>query len=185
MKKKIAKFAALVFSCVLAAAIACFLGACNGDTDPSGTGDDGPFETYTYSKATVKVFYKGESLYPDTSSVSDIFDLQFGGSTISVSNSKLIWKIAGTDNALNLTPNNGKNVLSGGYVDFIRSVLDNTDGSGIFGGESKIVNFIMYGVKTESGYNIEEEYYIAVQSTPNQDVNENTAEHYYVTYTFV
>ncbi len=119
--KKIAKSIALICAITTVAAVAFAFTACGAEV------------TYTYAGC--------EFNYGST----EIFDTMYKGSTITVSDSKIVWKISDISEVLTVKKDGEKYICSGEYVDRMAQAS---------GATAAGVPFEFYGIKTEDGFDL-------------------------------
>ena len=128
MKKRIAKISALVCIMALVLTVIFAMTACG----ESGT-------KYTYSDTNVD-------------NLKTMYDAMYKNSSITVSESKIVWKISDVESTMTVKKDGDKYVLSGEYVDQMKTAL--SAGVGGISGAGLSVSFDMYGMETENGFDI-------------------------------
>lgn len=138
MKKRIAKIVTLI--CTLTLAMVCVLAlvACGGTT-------------YTYSGTDVKMTGDNMGGMDMSGTMSTMYDNLFKGSTITVSDSKVVWKLSDQESSMEVKKDGDKYVLSGDYVDQLeQGISAGLSGSGV----AVTYDFEMYGTETDAGFDI-------------------------------
>ncbi|MDE6505359.1 MAG: hypothetical protein K2L42_05765 [Clostridia bacterium] len=130
MKKQIAKISTLL--CMLALVLAVILSLCACE---SGV-------TYTYSKANVEM---GAGI-GGTGSMSAVYDAMYKDSTITVTDSKIVWKISDMESVMSVSKEGEKYMLSGEYVEQMKKTLSQ--------GFANVSSYEFYGIETENGFDI-------------------------------
>ncbi len=140
MKKRIAKISALVCIMALVLTVIFAMTACG----ESGT-------KYTYSDTNVEMTgdLGGEG---GNDNLKTMYDAMYKNSSITVSESKIVWKISDVESTMTVKKDGDKYVLSGEYVDQMKTAL--SAGVGGISGAGLSVSFDMYGMETENGFDI-------------------------------
>lgn len=138
MKKRIAKLSALI--CIIALVLTAMLAlaACGN----AGT-------NYNYSGTNAEII-NGNTSSPDAS-MKTLYDTMYKDSTITVSDSKIVWKISDVESAMTVKKDGDKYILSGEYVEQMKTALSAGFSAG---GVGVSVSFDMYGIETETGFDI-------------------------------
>ena len=147
MKKRTAKLVALI--CTMALALTCIfaLVACGGD----GGKSTGKGTKYTFTETNVEMTMNGEAMdSSSTAGTKNMYDTMYKDSTITVSDSKIVWKMSDQESTMSVKKDGEKYKLSGDYVENIKKGLSamNTPGADV------TYDFDMYGLKTEGGFQI-------------------------------
>ena len=130
MKKRIAKISALVCIMALVLTVIFAMTACG----ESGT-------KYTYSDTNVEMTgdLGGEG---GNDNLKTMYDAMY----------KIVWKISDVESTMTVKKDGDKYVLSGEYVDQMKTAL--SAGVGGISGAGLSVSFDMYGMETENGFDI-------------------------------